>query len=132
MGRSWEVVPDERNGTVAIRNKAAYSGFVDKGTRPHRIPSSGTPGVDRKTLRWRTGRRGPISAFRAVEVQASGRPGALARENFIFMPKAVMHPGTRPQNLVRRGIEGTLGALRDSFQAATRTILATFRGSAGG
>ena len=132
MGRSWQVFPNREGTGIVIQNRASYSGFVDRGTRPHRIPKTGWPGRDRKVLRWRTARRGPVSAFRAVQTQASGRPGALARRNFVFTGRPVMHPGTKPQRIVARSVESTIGFLRGAVQGALHTVMARFGGSVGG
>lgn len=126
LARNWMVEPDERTGAIRIVNKAGYSGWVERGTRPHRIPKSGTPGLDRKVLRWRTGGRGPISAFK---VSAAG---AGARGNFIFVAKVIQHPGTKAQNIVPRSITDTQANLQASAQQALNTVLARFAGSTGG
>jgi hypothetical protein len=106
MARRWSVRPDD-SGNVRVRNTADYSASVDQGSRRHNIPKSGVPGQNRKVLRWRTGGRGPVSSASAVSRHISGRPGALARGNFNFVAKVVVHPGTKPQFIVRKAFEKT-------------------------
>ena len=133
--RSWAVFPDRTGDVLFIVNRASYAKFVEDDTRPHRIPKTGTPGVDRKVLVWRTGRRGPISAFKVGRVARLGRrigrllgrrPGATDRKNFVFVGRAVMHPGTKGQQIVPRSIEETAADFARLTRDATLTVTAPF------
>lgn len=125
FAKAWSVAPTP-DGGVQIRNKAKYAGFVEKDTRRHDIPKSGTPGTDRQTLRWRTGRRGPISAFRTSTTTASGQRGALSRSNFTFMPKVVVHPGTKGQRIIPRSLKDTVDDLNLIGRQETELVIREF------
>ena len=92
LARKWRTEqpsPNEiRIKNVAISkgpSRTPYATFVEFGTRPHGI----VPRF-KKVLRWRTGGRGPVSAFKAGK--------ALQKGNFIFSMK-VQHPGTRARKI---------------------------------
>lgn len=131
LARNWLVEPTGIGQELSVTNTAKYARFVEEDTKPHQIPKSGIPGRDRKVLRWRTGRRGAVSAFRATTQTAGGKPGALAASNFVFMPKVVMHPGTKGQHIVPRSIKDTLDFLEDSFKLALNNVIARFSGTVG-
>ena len=124
LARNWSVTPIV--GGVRIRNTAKYSSFVEEDTRAHLIPKGGIPGKTRKTLRWRTGRRGPVSAFGAVATTASGRRGALARGQFTFMPKVIEHPGTTGQRMIPRSVEGASDDLTLITRQETELVIREF------
>lgn len=97
FARSWMTIPGDSR--IDINNNARYSRFVEFDTRPHII----LPRF-KKVLRWRTGGRGPISAFRPT--------AALASRNFIFSKK-VNHPGTKGQRIFPRSVTQTLQKYAD-------------------
>lgn len=125
LARNWSVTPDAAGG-VRIKNAARYSSWVESDTKPHLIPKGGIPGTSRKTLRWRTGRRGPISAFRTSTNTASGQRGALNRSNFTFMPKVVHHPGTTGQHMIPRSVEDTADDLTLISRQETELVIREF------
>lgn len=129
LARNWRVEPIGGGAELSVRNTAKYAKFVEEDTKPHKIPKSGIPGVDRKVLVWRTGRRGPISAFKAGGSFPGSRTGAKAPRNFIFMPKVIMHPGTKGQHIVPRSIKDTLEFLEESFKLALNNVVARFAGT---
>jgi hypothetical protein len=113
LARRWFVRPSMGADGISIStgNTARYSGWVEDGTRPHRIlPRT------KKALRWRTGGRGAVSAFRAVVSLKSairglsGGPGALHKSNFIFS-KGVDHPGTQPMKIFQGTFDAEKGDL---------------------
>lgn len=116
MRRSWAAKPGPSG--VALGNTAAYAGFVEDGTKPHVIaPRNG------KVLCWRTGGRGPVSAYNAKVVRSGGQAGALHRGNFAFA-RVVHHPGTKAQRIVPRMLKAVqlvmgktvLNALTEAFR----------------
>ena len=119
LARKWSVTPIP--GGVRIRNAAKHSSFVEDDTKPHLIPKGGIPGANRKTLRWRTGRRGPISAFRTSTNTPSGQRG-----NFTFMPKVVKHPGTTGQHMIPRSVKDTADDLELIARQETELVIREF------
>jgi hypothetical protein len=95
MAGSWLGTVTSTGAAVSVRvgNVAGYSGYVERGTRPHVIEPRTA-----KVLFWRPG-RGRVSAFRAGPAAFKG--GIFARR--------VQHPGTAPQWIFRDTLADSRG-----------------------
>lgn len=88
--RGWIAYPRGSEALIVI-NRKGYAVYVEDGTKPHLIKPRRKP-----FLAWRTGGRGPISAFRV------SKKGAGARSNFIYTARPVRHPGTKAYRIFGR------------------------------
>ncbi len=108
LARSWKVTP--RKSSLQISNRARsrtspggtkgkpYGAFIEFGTKAHRVEPRNA-----KALRWRTGGRGPISAFGATK--------AGSKKNFAFS-KGHRVRGIKARRIVPKTINAVGGMLR--------------------
>lgn len=85
---------DARGAMGAMRNDAPYAGFVEYGTRPHRIPGKGGSG---KILRFDIG----TPSAHGFNVDSS-----------TVYAKFVNHPGTKPMAFMHPGARVAIESIR--------------------
>jgi len=102
-----------------LYNKIPYVKGLEEGTAPHEIRPK-----NKKALAWevKPGSKGHGFAkeFIRTKNKLTGAPLKNAKSQFIVFAKKVMHPGTRPYNMIKNSLRATRDQIQNEIKEFVR------------